>query len=663
MAELKLNLRQKFLIFFGVLIFITVIGLQTWNYVRALDQVYVNELEEANLIRTFINEKMSDQISVANSLLIPIANSPAVQQFFAERNRDDLYEYLKNSYAQLEENGISQLQFHTPESTSFLRVHDPEKFGDDLSSFRQTVVDANQLREKISGLEEGVAGYGFRVVTPIIYEGNHLGTVEVGTDFGEIFLSSLKNELNGEYYIYSFANDGHDLLVGTSETDPFDVEFTQIEKLQQSEEMVTVYSADEKYNLLLIPFTDYNGEIKGYIKSAIPRDKTISYINSLKLVGSIVSITSLIVTLGITYFLVASISNPIMKVSEAMGKVANGDLTVEKININTQDELGNLARSLNEMLESLRGTLFSVGEASEQVAASSEQLLASSQETSRASEQVSQSAAASAEHIENQLVNVNEITATVEEMVDGINSIRQDSSELLNKSATVTEVVQVGNDNVQDVSLQMNSIHQSFQQLSEIIEQLNVRTSEIDNIVRFITEISEQTNLLALNAAIEAARAGEYGKGFAVVADEVRILAEQSADSTTQITNLITTIQNDIANAVNAMTENTSKVYEGIDKTTNVQKSFEIIESSIVEVNEFTEEVVAAVEQMAAGSENIVNAINNIKKDAEENTTLSHETSAASEEQMAAMEEIASSAEALANLAMQLQEAIRKFEV
>lgn len=639
----------------------TVIGLQTWNYVRAINQAYVNEQEEAELITSFINEKMSDQLNMAHSLLIPIVNSPEVQQLFAEKNRDGLYAYTKDSFIELQELGIKQFHFHTPDAKSLLRVHDPEHYGDDLSNERKTVVDANETKQTVYGLEEGTSGYGFRVVIPVEHEGNHVGTVEVGTDFGEVFLSSLKNELYGEYFIYRFSDEGYSIVEGTAESDPYHVETNVIEQLKQSDEMVTVYSTDEKYNLLLIPFKDYEGEVEGYIKSAIPRDKTISYINSLKIVGSIVTISSLLFTLGVTFFIIKSITNPIVRVSEAMSRVAKGDLTVEKVNIHTQDELGDLARSLNLMVESLRDTLFSVGEASEQVAASSEQLLASSEETTRASEQVSQSAASSAEQIENQLSNVNEITETVEEMVDGIDSIRKDSGELLEKSDMVTEVVQSGNENVQDVSLQMNSIHESVQQLSLIIENLNVRTSEIDHIVRFITDISEQTNLLALNAAIEAARAGESGRGFAVVADEVRKLAEQSAESTTQITELIYTIQNEITNAVSAMSENMKKVDEGIDKTNNVQHSFQILEKSIVEVHAFTDQVVAAVEEMAAGSENIVQAINHIKESAEINTTLSHETSAASQEQMAAMQEISSNAEALANLAMKLQDSIRKF--
>lgn len=656
------SMRNRFIIIFGLFIFVIIIVLQGWNYSRSMKQINNDESKQVDLIEQFITEKMDAQIRVARHSLLPIVNNPDVQEAFANEGRKELARLVDRSFVELEENGITQLQFHLPNATSFYRAHDPENFGDDLSSFRHTVVDANDNQESIEGLEEGVAGYGFRVVNPLIHNGNHVGTVEVGTNFGEDFLQQVQENIAGDYYLYSFQDDGQ-LIAGTNDEDKYVIDESTLEKVQSSGEMTYVYSDDKKQLITFVPFMDYTGEVKGFIKGVFSRAETVSLINGNTVSVIVTTVASIVLMMVITYFLINSITTPIRKVALTMDAVANKDLTIEKIEVRSKDEVGLLVDSLDKMTHNLRSILGTINVATEQVAASSEQLMASSEETSAASESVARSAQEATASTDAQLEEVHRVTTVVGALTDRITEIASESNELVHKTNDVTNSVHVGNESVEEIVAQMKEIQLAVERLGTVITNLYERTKEIDDIVNFITDISDQTNLLALNAAIEAARAGESGQGFAVVADEVRKLAEQSSDSTSQITNLIKSIQDETSQAVEMIADNTSKVNVGIEKTGDVNKAFGVIEHSILEVAQFSEGVVDAVESMNENSVAIVQAITFIEDAAESNTSLVHENSAASEEQMAALEQISASSEHLAKLAEDLQAEISTFKI
>lgn len=659
----KSSLRRKFVIIFSIVIFIIIIILQRWNYKQSLERINQDELLQVQQLQNSIEEKMNEQVRVAKHSLIPILYNENIRQLFAERNRKGLQEVIEPGFTELKENGISQLQFHLVDATSFLRVHDPTNYGDDLSRFRYTVVAANEQKEMIEGLEQGVAGYGFRVVAPVIYNNEHIGSVEVGTDFGIEFLQRVKTETVGEYFIYSFESDEESIASTIDGKDVYPISQSIIEQVQQSGETTYIHSQDKNNLITIVPFTDYKGDIVGYIKGVISRVEIVNDLKKTTILTGSASLISIVIMMVISFFVINSITQPIRKVALGMNAVAKKDLTVEKIPIKSKDELALLANSLDTMVNNLRATLITINEASDQVAASSQQLMASSEETSGASESVAKSAVEAAESTEEQLQSVHDVIQIVAEMTSGMAQMSNDSNELISKTESVNESINSGNQSVTDIVYQMNEIHLSVDQLGAVIDNLNKRANEIDNIVNFITDISDQTNLLALNAAIEAARAGESGQGFAVVADEVRKLAEQSSESTAQITDLIKAIQHDTEYAVNMIKENMGKVNEGIDKTNGVKSSFELIESTISEVNEFTGQVANTVNKLSEGSYEIERAVERIKEAAEANSIVVHENSAASEEQMAAIQQISASSEHLAKLAEDLRSEINTFKL
>jgi methyl-accepting chemotaxis protein len=209
----------------------------------------------------------------------------------------------------------------------------------------------------------------------------------------------------------------------------------------------------------------------------------------------------------------------------------------------------------------------------------------------------------------------------------------------------------------------MNNINVNVTQLSDVIKSLGNRSKEISNITKVISDIASQTNLLALNAAIEAARAGENGKGFAVVADEVRKLAEQSSQSSQQISELIFAIQEETTVAVKSMEETAKEVSDGISLVGTAGESFKLIQNAIQDVSNQVEEVSVAMEQMSVGAEQVIEAINKVSEIAEESAAGSQTVAASAEELAASSEEVTSSSTNLANIAEELQTTISKFKI
>lgn len=297
------------------------------------------------------------------------------------------------------------------------------------------------------------------------------------------------------------------------------------------------------------------------------------------------------------------------------------------------------------------------------VAASAEELTASADQSSQAATQVTHSITDVSKGMEEQLSAANDTSAVVQQMSASIQQIAANVTEVATQSAQASGKANEGNNAVEKAVSQMTHIEQTVTSSAGVVAKLGERSKEIGQIVDTISGIAGQTNLLALNAAIEAPRAGEQGRGFAVVAEEVRKLAEQSQDAPKQIAVLISEIQGDTAKAVIAMNEGTREVKLGAEVVNASGQAFLEITTLVAQVSNQIGEISSAIEQMAVGSQQIVNSVKRIDDLSKRASAETQTVSAATEEQSASMEEIASSSQVLAKLAVELREAVNKFEV
>lgn len=368
-----------------------------------------------------------------------------------------------------------------------------------------------------------------------------------------------------------------------------------------------------------------------------------------------------LVTLVIIFYtrFIARNINEVQRLSVLM---ANGDLAHE-INIQSEDEFGQMGTNFNHMITNLRQLLHKIMDNSQQVAASSEELTASAQQTAKATEHIAQNIQEVAAGTARQAYASNETTQAVSRISEEISHISQSMNTVTQSSEQTSRKAQDGNKVVSHALTQMELISGKVGSASQVVNTLGEKSKTIDEIISLITSIAGQTNLLALNAAIEAARAGEQGRGFAVVADEVRKLAEQSATAAREISTLIHEIQSETGKAVQIMNESTHSVKEGISMVSQAEASFRDILTAVAQVSDQTQEISGAIAHINQGTQKVAAAVQELADFSSRTSGNIQGVAAATEEQNASMEEIQAASAMLAQLAGELDTAINRFKL
>lgn len=403
----------------------------------------------------------------------------------------------------------------------------------------------------------------------------------------------------------------------------------------------------KKYLTTLVP-VGVTGNAPWFLGVSVEKAEIEQNIIRLRLIFIILSMICILVTMLVVWFFSKKFVAPIEKINQVTNKVASGDLTDNRFEIDTSDEIGELYQNIVKMTGNLREFVGQIDSTANHIANSAEQLTTNCErssntayEVTRAVEEIANGTYEQANSMATGSNNMNQLGELIEKEQTHIID--------LNDSAIKTDLLRrEGLVLIDDLIQKTEDNNKSIKVINEVIRNTNASAQEIESASAMIGNIAEQTNLLALNAAIEAARAGESGKGFAVVANEIRVLAEDSNKFTRQIVNVI-----------KDLTEKTKLAVVTIKEVENIaalqSESVQITSNKFAGIAKEIEKMQALIVIVTSVGEEMEDNKNETTLNIESLSAISQETAAGTQEVLASVEDQAKSVFAIADYAKALK--------
>ncbi|MBO9126284.1 MULTISPECIES: methyl-accepting chemotaxis protein [Rhizobium/Agrobacterium group] len=645
-------------------------------YLGAINLVGSASQKQLNDLRQKFNQSIDAEIERARSLGGLVAEMPEVQAAMAEGDRDRLVSIFTPGFPLMKEQfGIDQFQFHTPDAKAFLRIHKPEKFGDDLSSFRFTVVEANKTQRPIFGLERGVAGAGIRAVYPVFHLGKHVGSLEFGIRFGENYIRQIIGESEHQAELYFLPMDTNavlevkSLLTASSKAgDPL-LTAEQLSMIQQGGEVKTNFDlSGTHFAGLAFAIHDYAGQVVGVGHILTSMADLEQQSRNFAILAALAGIAAFAASIVIATFVGRRLGGSILRMTDAMGRLAEGNNDIDVPSRGGKDELGQMAdavevfrqnaierlrlqsdtealqieelerqqtheaeerRRMHLLMQATEGLALGLSRLAEgDLAHKLEIPFAPEYERLRADFNAATTQLSSTmTSIVDVATEIDRGAKEISTSVDHLSKRTEQQAAALEETAAALDEITVNvsgsaqtADEAQGISARAaTNAMQSMEIVKDAVKamgDIEASSCEISNIIGVIDDIAFQTNLLALNAGVEAARAGDAGKGFAVVAQEVRELAQRSATAAREIKALIS--------------KSSGAVERGVTLVNRTGASLQQMQQSNSQVNGQMNAIALAAREQSNGLIEVNRAVNQMDQVTQQNAAMVEEASGAS---------------------------------